>query len=81
MCVCVQLPSFKTLNTNQNVQYPEEGSSLVECSRHVDSQSLCGPLDLEDAGTVLLKVGKWLLRHGVTTKRTSIFMINTALRT
>jgi len=81
VCACVQLPSFKTLNINQNVQYPEEDSSLVGCSRHFDSQGLCGLLDLEDAGTVLLKFGKWLLRHGVTTKKTSIFMINTALRT
>jgi hypothetical protein len=80
MCVCVRARarvcvfsylliwfnySFKTLNTNQNAQYPEEDSSLVECSRHVDSQSLRGLLDLEDEGTVLLKVGNWLLRHGV----------------
>jgi hypothetical protein len=69
MCVCVCLfsylriwfnYSFNTLNTNQNVQYPEEDSSLVGCSRHVDSH-FCGLLDLEDAGTVLLKVGNWLL--------------------
>lgn len=62
--------SFKTFNTNQNVQYPEEDSSLVGCSRHVDSQSLRGLLDLEDAGTVVLKVGNCLLRHGVTPQKT-----------
>jgi hypothetical protein len=54
---------------------------FLSVAHSMSTASLRGLLDLEDAGAMLLKVGIWLLRNGITPQKTSIFMINTDLRT
>ena len=68
------LSRLRTLNRMYNIL---KRIQVLSDAHAMSKASLLGLLDLEDEVTVLPKGGNWLLRHGVSPQKTSIYLINT----